>query len=362
MKDETYSRPIVFGIDTESFLRQSRGNRSMLACYGQNSGNALFSEALYRSIPNCRRATYQLSDAEDPDVIVVAAANWLSEHADLSWLVKTLEATNLPVVVAGLGAQAGIDHAIPLLKPATERFVRLVSERSTSISTRGAFTAEVLGRYGVQNVVVTGCPSLLLAGEAAPNILKASEVEYDGCVIHATRHGTGRVTSAQAYLYQQALKHELDIILQSEAEVSELDGSALDLTITKNSDDLPLIYGADLADVRRYLARHAQVYWRVDDWISAVSRKRFCVGSRVHGSIAALVAGTPSLLLAHDARCVEMAEAMKIPTLQMDAIDTDKDMNIDALLDATDIVAFQQHYSTYLKRFREFFRANGLST
>ena len=38
--------------------------------------------------------------------------------------------------------------------------LRAISERSNLLSVRGAFTADLLARYGVHNVSVTGCPSI----------------------------------------------------------------------------------------------------------------------------------------------------------------------------------------------------------
>jgi polysaccharide pyruvyl transferase WcaK-like protein len=39
----------------------------------------------------------------------------------------------------------------------------------------------------------------------------------------------------------------------------------------------------------------------------------FVFGSRIHGSIAAVLSGTPSYLLAHDARTLELARYFDLP-------------------------------------------------
>jgi hypothetical protein len=46
--------------------------------------------------------------------------------------------------------------------------------------------------------------------------------------------------------------------------------------------------------------------------INDISGQSFCVGSRIHGTISGVLAGTPALLIGHDARTLELRESMRL--------------------------------------------------
>jgi len=48
-------------------------------------------------------------------------------------------------------------------------------------------------------------------------------------------------------------------------------------------------------------------------WFDHLAQYDFSFGTRIHGNIAALLAGTPALLVAHDARTLELAQFHEIP-------------------------------------------------
>jgi hypothetical protein len=60
-------------------------------------------------------------------------------------------------------------------------------------------------------------------------------------------------------------------------------------------------------------------------WFEHLAQYDFSFGSRIHGNIAALLAGTPALLLAHDARTLELAEYHEIPYRTITSIEDGAD-------------------------------------
>lgn len=141
--------------------------RSLLLQAGLNTGNFLFIHALRRAIgrqdgvPGQQFKFDPQQIGETHDGILIPAANWLNGHADFGELAAGIEASGLPCVIVGLGAQSRSRKNYPRLPEGTQRLLHVIAERSHSISVRGEYSADMLASYGVKNVTVTGCPSLL---------------------------------------------------------------------------------------------------------------------------------------------------------------------------------------------------------
>src|SRR4029450_5493984 len=60
-------------------------------------------------------------------------------------------------------------------------------------------------------------------------------------------------------------------------------------------------------------------------WFDPRAEYDFSFGTRIHGNIAALLGGTPALLLAHDSRHLQLAEYHEIPHRTITSIEEDAD-------------------------------------
>ena len=97
--------------------------------------------------------------------VIISAANWLTDVSSgistshYSRFTEILERVDGKIVIFGLGSQAALGTNQMRLSQEVQGFLRLLSERSSKISVRDVFTQGVLNDHGVDNVVVTGCPS-----------------------------------------------------------------------------------------------------------------------------------------------------------------------------------------------------------
>ena len=146
-----------------------------------NTGNMIHAAAARRMIS--RYAEYiKPGEWTDADIerlrseyshIVYVTANLLrlgvrGDHPSIRELVasqislaKNIERAGLPVVVFGLGSQAGLNGPYEFTAaPETIRLLKVLSDHSRKIAVRGAFTAEACIRLGIKNVEVVGCQSM----------------------------------------------------------------------------------------------------------------------------------------------------------------------------------------------------------
>lgn len=342
---------------------------------GANTGNYLFVSAI-RNILGKKDTLFQHQAdvkfcSEKFDHIVVSAANWVNPGVDLENLCRFIESTDLPCLVVGLGAQVEFGGKLPSLKPGTQRFLDVVSERSSFISVRGKHTQEILGEYGVENTWVTGCPSILGANlEFDPaSVQVKKKISIDKVVLQGTRHGIdlnvlrgGHVPKLNLQLYRTAFQNQMPLLLQSELpDIYHAMGRINNKEIIDSGRRfLERVYGADLKEVSSYLNQQAMIFWTVQEWLSELSNFDFLVGNRIHGVVSSLLSGTPSVLLAHDHRTRELAEFMNIPFVDMrdiEKIDCDEILRI---IDEVEFSSFVNGYQEYKKNFVEFFDQNSV--
>jgi hypothetical protein len=95
-------------------------------------------------------------------------------------------------------------------------------------------------------------------------------------------------------------------------------------------------------------------------WMEHLAGYDFSFGSRIHGNIAALLAGTPALVLAHDSRTLELARYHEIPYRLI----TDDPDHIDAaqLYADADWEPLNAGHAARWQVFRDFLGQHGLRT
>ena len=94
-------------------------------------------------------------------------------------------------------------------------------------------------------------------------------------------------------------------------------------------------------------------------WIDYLSTVDFAFGDRIHGNIAAILAGTPALLLAHDSRTLELARYHSIPHVVIG--DLGPDMDAVDFYEMTDFTAFNDGQPARWEKFEGYLSRHGLA-
>jgi hypothetical protein len=309
-----------------------------------NSGNTLFAHSVYKAFfkPENQiditdyRADFAPADEinEKYDAFVLPMANAFRPQfeTELKQHTKLIRRLKIPCVVVGVGVQAGLDLAELKGAPidqSVRQFVAAILDRSTTIGVRGEFTHEYLKRLGFGAVDVIGCPSMFFNG-ANMRVEKANTTIDIGDKI--------------ALNHSPEIKHQFEKIIRD-----ALHDYPNSIFVAQQKADIGL-WDETLPTSRiRY-------FKDVPPWITFMKTRIFSIGTRIHGNIAAVLSGIPSLVLTHDSRTLELSMYHNIPHLSNVA----ENIRFPDLYDFADFAAFNMNSAALFDHYKAFLEKNGL--
>lgn len=337
-----------------------------------NAGNLLFGQAVHRllSVPGTEivpnnymtgregidaALIERINDEYDKFVVPLANAFRPGFQANLQRLTRVVSGLDMPVIVTGVGSQHKLDDTTKSNDPVADdvkTFMKAVLDRSASVGVRGELTAEYLAGlgFGAEHVDVIGCPSVFLRGKNPIVTRRAAALNRDSRV----------AMSVSPYVRQMA-----EIVERNAERYPNL------VYVPQNDSDLQtMLWGqnpTEIPDFRRPihidhpLFRQDRMRFPLDPrtWIDYLGEFDFSFGTRIHGTIASILAGTPAMLLAHDSRTLELADYHAIPHQRIDELPAGVDA---AELSAEcDYSAFNARIPETFERFTAFLEKNDLA-
>ncbi|MGW6295628.1 polysaccharide pyruvyl transferase family protein [Streptomyces sp. NPDC055058] len=333
-----------------------------------NSGNLIFSDAAHKIlttpdtevVSNGMRADPAAAGRinEEYDVFVVPLANAFrpSFEASLQRLTRLIGKLRIPVVVLGVGAQSGVNYDAARLKamePTVRAFCSAVLDHSASIGVRGEFTEQYLNDMGFRDVEVIGCPSMFLHGDKLTVEKKAATLTPDSRIAVNGSHTAMRSGGLHRIV---GLAHEryphLRYIGQNLTDAKQLhwrdvNSPAGRIKLMPTHPEHPM-----------YREDKVRVYIDPQTWFDDLRDFDYSFGSRIHGNIAALLAGTPATVLAFDSRTLELCRYFEIPHQQLDQTAPDTDPA--ELYEKADFGPLTRNHRERFDRFTAFLDKNGL--
>lgn len=333
-----------------------------------NAGNLIFSDATHKIlqtpgtevVSNGIRTDVAAAGRinEEYDVFVVPLANAFrpSFEPQLKRLTRLISRLRIPVVVVGVGAQAGLNYNPARLKPmetSVREFVSAVLDRSASIGVRGEFTETYLKGLGFGDVEVIGCPSLFMYGKDLAVAKRRPELTAESRIAVNGSHGAMEKQGLdQVVRHAHARYPRLRFIGQNLSDARQLHWRDLShpnaaVTAMPTHPDHPM-----------YREDKVRVYIDPVTWIDDLRDFDFSYGSRIHGNIAALLAGTPATVLCGDSRTLELCRYFEIPHRRIDRLPGDLDPA--ALYEEADFGGLTGGHAERFERFTAFLDRNGL--
>lgn len=350
----------VVSIDLER-LKYASGTAA-LECSGNNSGNMLFTEAVYRQIPGTEHIGFNFnpeSVRERFDSILIPASNWVNWKQDWGWLADLLEKTQLPICIIGLGTQLD-GRNINEVPQGTIRLLKLLDERGSTIGVRGDFTAEIINSLGIKNISVLGCPSIFSDGKT-PNIRKLENIDNLRLAFGPTRYGLSSddfSNKKHREMYQYAINNASSLYFQSES----FEIALLNRENTRDLDNRAVeYYGVkDIFELKTKLLEKGKFHSSLAHWISDVKRDDFYIGTRIHGVVSSTLAGTPSILITHDKRTEELADYMAVPCIHIDDFNLNDINDFSYINSVLDTERFLRRCTRNIEYLHQFYNNNDI--
>lgn len=208
---------------------------------------------------------------------------------DYETCYNLLDKVKVPLFFPSLGINSfdGIKDLHKRLSPELVRILKLVSDKTELIGVRGYATQEVLHNLGIDNVRVIGCPTFFKNGRN--RIVNRKEKLDLKKVIFSSEHNLKAIKGHDVVI--QGNNKELWDVLCFDAPANNV--SSTNYKILKNSR--PVMFSD------------------CQSWEEYLSNFDFCLGARLHGTIAAINSGVPAVCTNPDARATEMCSYLHIP-------------------------------------------------
>jgi hypothetical protein len=317
--------------------------------YWGNLGNVVFATAAhaYYSTPGTEVVSSGTTGADpadadrvnaDFDAFVLPLANAFrpSFVETLDSITAFVRRLRIPVVPLSVGAQASLKHETDRLdgmSGSIRAFARAVLEKAPVMSVRGEFTADYLAALGIHDVEVIGCPSMFMHGPGWRARPAPSGKPED---LRLALNSTPRVPRMLALAAR--LRRRVPDVMH----------------IPQNYDDLLTLLGDRSDKVDKVVDPQTRTAIPLDlpSWLRLLEQRDLTVGTRIHGNIASLLAGTAALVLAHDARTRELCDSLGIACMSLSALPPG--VSVNELRALADPGPFNRGYDARFERFKAF--------
>ena len=220
---------------------------------------------------------------------------------------ETFSKIKIPTYIIACGAQAksydDLDILLTAVSEPSKRFISSIYETGGEFALRGNFTKAFFDKLGFTTAVVTGCPSIFqLDRDFKVLSNKVSEEDFNPCFNGDIHIFDSAISQFDTYFFDQ------DIFFYK----------IYDNNYNVNYDLISLLkyYHYENLSSIKLLGENKLVNTpNMNDWRAFLINKKFdySFGTRIHGSIMAILSGIPSTVIAIDTRTQEMADYFDIP-------------------------------------------------
>ena len=347
---------------------------------GANSGNLLYAFGVYRTLMTedvvidvdyygverffTEKDIDRINEEYDAYICPLADAFREAFSEKLVKYAKLFDKLKIPCYVIGLDVRAPYESSVKdgfSFDEQAKVFVNSVLKKSSLLGLRGEITAEYMKHLGFQedrDFQVIGCPSMYTFGRELPQ--RKLQFSSDDKLISSTRISCNMSSitpeNVLGFLFAQMNRFPNHFCIeQNEAELRLLYNGIRYITNQKdNSTLLPLEITHPLLKEDRY-----KFFINVKTWFEFFETIDLCIGSKLHGNVAGILSGCPTLFIPIDGRMRELVSYHNFPSIPYNCIEeTDK---LEDVLENVDLQSHLKRQGENFDRFIAFLDKNGLN-
>lgn len=332
---------------------------------GGNSGNLLYQYSMVKAlstkgtvvVPNQYRIN--LNDVErineECEMFIIPLADafrkdFMRELREMTEFIKRL---TIPCVVTGVGLRSTYEPDFSKTKmfdDDVKAFVNVVLDKSAMLGLRGEITGEYLRRLGYREEVdytVIGCPSLYMNGDTLK--LKELHLESDSKI------STNSIMNPSINFAKFIRR-----VQETYADHYFVGQVTRELRLLYSGVSMPAnpLYPCQQYEDSIYQEDRARFFVNVPKWMEFLQGMDLSVGARFHGTVAGLVAGTPSIIFPGDSRTREFVAYHKMPSMPMHEVP--ENLTLEELVNQVDFKSIELTHKKNFDHFIEFLDKNGI--
>lgn len=295
---------------------------------------------------SCECFVIPLADAIRPD--------YIKQLRSFTQLVKALR---IPCVVIGMGLRAPYEPGEMRYSfdADVRAFIAAVLEKSSCVGVRGQVTGDYLKHLGFREGIdytVIGCPSLYAFGGDRKGARTQLPSDF------------GSESKVSFNLSAGASAAHMDFVLNSAREYSQAiyipqRSRELELMLTGNPYRLqaPKGYPTRISD-EFYRSGSCRFFGSARSWIDFLATRDLSFGTRVHGNIVSVLAGTPAVFMPFDARTRELVNYHGFAHLTPKQVAMGGSLS--QWLDRIDFSTPEKNHPENFRRYVDFLNRNGI--
>lgn len=302
--------------------------------FGTNVGNFLYVYGILRNIvtdesvvtANHYQTSYTAEEIDrinqTQDIFIIPLADAFRQDFALDALTRLVKKLTIPCVVTGVGLRAPFEPDFATSFPfdgKVKKFVSAVLDKSAIIGVRGEITSAYLSHLGFRegtDHMAIGCPSMYTAGPTLTirntDITPASRV-----CINSSVTAPDNVHEFLAHVTEEF--KDWHFVPQVTKELRLL------YTGSPYPGKTPPLYPKRITD-ETYRSGRSEFFLNVPTWLDYMSKADLSIGSRLHGNVAAMLAGTPSIVIPKDARVRELSDYHDFTRVDIDTVNGSTDV------------------------------------